>query len=291
MESKLTFRIDKHEIEITKPHKVLIQPGTTKLDFVDYYKKVGKRIMLFGESRPISILRFPEGFPGDSFFQRNKPKWVPSWIKHKELGIYTKADYILLDNVATLLWLVNIGSLEFHLAQVVAPNFQKPDVLVFDLDPPTNYKFSKIRDFALHIKPLIESFGYTTFVKTSGKNGIHIYCPIHPRWSFDEVFEAAKEIGEYIVGKINETTLNVSKKKRLDKILVDIYRNHSYQSMIMPYSIRATPSANVSMPLRWKDLKKVKSPSEFTIKTIPEWIKTHKDPWKKMASERVNIHL
>jgi len=279
-----------YDIEFAKPKKVLIHPELTKQDFVDYYKKVAKRLITYSKGRPLSMLRFPNGFPGNSFFQRNRPKWAPEWIQHKELGVFQKADYIIVENTATLIWLVNLGALEFHVAQVSAPKYGYPDILVFDLDPPPNAEFSEIRDFAIGIKPMIESFGYTCFVKTSGKSGIHIYCPINPRQSFDNVFEAANEIGEYIIANVSGATLKISKKERQHKILVDIYRNHSYQSMIMPYSIRATSSASVSMPLTWKELKEITTPSVFTIHTVPEWVKTHNDPWEKLHLSRIALH-
>ncbi len=291
MTPQKTFQIDGQEVIVKNPDKVIVlENGFTKLDFIHYYQAVEEAILHFGKGRLLSFLRYPEGYPGKSFFQRNKPKWAPEWIHSQQLGIFQKADYIILENLAILIWLVNLEALEFHVAQVAAPHFAKPDVLVFDLDPPIDCEFSELRDFVFKIKPRIESFGYRTFVKISGKKGIHVFCPIQPNWSFDQVFEAAKEVGESIVADFPESTLKISKDKRLDKILIDIYRNHSYQSMALPYGIRATPSASVSMPLSWEDLKKVKSPREFTIQTAPDWIKNKKNPWESMEKEAVKLH-
>jgi DNA primase len=147
-----------------------------------------------------------------------------------------------------------------------------------------------IRDLAIKIKPLIESFGYNAFPKTSGKKGVHIFCPVVPENSFDEVFEAAKEIGEEIVNRLGNVTLRISREKRTDKTLIDIYRNHTLQSMSLPYGMRATDKANVSMPLTWEMLEKTESPEEYNINTVPRIIKNIGDAWKDISEYKVQLH-
>ncbi len=204
--------------------------------------------------------------------------------------MHKKADYVLLNNLSTIVWLLNYESIEFHCAQVAAPDFYRPNIMVFDLDPPLGCSFSELVQFAYAIKPVIESYGYKTFVKTSGKTGIHIYCPLKPKSSFDEVFAASYEIGLDLVDRFKESTLQISKEKRRRKILIDVYRNHSFQSMCIPYGIRASHEATVSMPLSWKNLKEIITPEKFNIKTVPSWIKKRKNPWKKMNAAAVDLH-
>lgn len=285
------YQMNGFTIDIANPDKVLIAgAGLTKSDFIEYYLSVETPLMAYGKGRPLSMKRYPDGVPGHSFFQRNKPVWAPAWVKSQALGVGKKADYILLENIKTIIWLLNLDTVEFHAAQVSAPHFEKPDMLVFDLDPPPDTPFPLVRDFALAIRPEIESFGYKTFVKTSGKKGIHIHCPIFPKWTFDEVFAAAKEVGEHIAARFKDCTLNIKKEKRKDKILLDIYRNHAYQSVVLPYSIRATERANVAMPLSWEELEKTASPNGFTLLTVPEIVQHRKDPWAAMKAGAVALH-
>ena len=269
--NKLILKLDGHTLEISNPGKELIHNrGYTKSDFIDYYQATHRLLLLYAAGRPTSVLRIPEGYPGTAFFQRNRPKWAPPWIASKELGVQKKADYILLNDLSTLVWLLNYESIEFHCAQVTSPHFLQPNIMVFDLDPPLGCSFSELVQFAYAIKPVIKSYGYKPFVKTSGKSGIHIYCPLKPKSSFDEVFAASYEIGLDLVNRFKESTLQISKEKRHHKILIDIYRNHSFQSMCIPYGIRASHEANVSMPLSWKNLKQITSPDRFNLKTVPD---------------------
>ena len=286
-----------YPVKITHPQKILLlKSGISKQDIIDYYLQVSKPILNYATGRPLSFKRYINGFPGQSFFQRNKPKYAPEWIHSQSLGINKKANYIIPENIETFLWLVNQETLEFHIAQTKKPAFMMPDMLVFDLDPPHKKgenlydKFKMIRDLALEIKPIIESFGYKTFPKTSGKKGVHVFCPVNPVNTYDEVFEAAKEIGEEIVSRLKNVTLRIAKEKRVDKTLIDIYRNHTLQSMSMPYGMRATDKGNISTPLTWEKLQTVETPEEFTIKTVPDLVKQNGDPWQDIYKFRKDLH-
>lgn len=289
--SNLIIKVSDRTVGMSHPDKLLFKSKRhSKSDLIAYYQAVAKPMLQYACSRPISLVRFPEGYPGSSFFQRNRPSWTPHWIRHKKLGVEKKADYILFEDMATVAWLVNLSSLEIHCAQVKKPDYSKPDMLVFDLDPPKAFNFSELVNFAVEIKPLITSYGYSPFVKTSGKRGLHIFCPIKTKASFDEVFAAAEEIGRDITRKYAISTLEISKEKRKNRILIDIYRNHSYQSMIMPYSTRANDEATVSMPLSWRALKNCSTPQVFRLDNVPEIVKARKDPWSKMSSSAVPLH-
>ena len=284
------LRIDSLEIPLTHPDKVIFhQKGYTKMDLIRYYLEVRERMMHYAKGRPLSMKRFPEGCPGNSFFQRNKPAWAPKWIHSSRLGIEKKADYILPDHIEVFIWLTNLGVIEFHAAQVRQPHLTQPDVLVFDLDPPPGQAFAVVRDFALEARKVIESFGYTAYVKTSGKKGAHILCPVKPLWSFDQIFEAARDIGEEMIRKIPESTLRISKKIRKNKILVDIYRNHSYQSMVLPYTLRATQEASVSMPLHWKSFAAIDDPKVFHMESVLPLI-VKNDPWRDFYHQAAHLH-
>ena len=269
-------------VEISHPEKILYaEAGLSKMDLVRYYTAAWPYLKKFGMGRPLAIKRYPHGAGGDSFFQKNKPHNAPEWLTSRLLGLEKKADYIILDKLATLLWLVNLDSLEFHSALVAAPNYDKPNLLAFDLDPPPGSTFPEIRDFALACRPIIEGFGYRCFAKTSGKRGVHICCPLPAPQSFEQVFNAAKEVATTIIEKIPGCTLSLKKEDRPDKILIDIYRNHPYQLMVLPYSTRATPNASVSMPLSWEELGRLEDAGVFDVGTVVEKLKKGKDEWEE----------
>ena len=269
-------------VEISHPEKILYpEAGISKMDLVRYYTTAWPHLREFGMGRPLAIKRYPHGAGGHSFFQKNKPANAPEWVSSRMLGVGKKADYILLDKLATLLWLVNLDSLEFHSALVAAPHFSQPNLMAFDLDPPPGSTFPEIRDFALACRPVIEGFGYRCFAKTSGKRGVHICCPTKPKAPFEQVFNAAKEVATAIIQKIPGCTLDLKKENRKDKILIDIYRNHPYQLMVLPYSTRATPNASVSMPLSWEELARLENPGVFNVGTVVEKLNKGKDAWEE----------
>ena len=279
------------KVAIKHPGKILFpEANITKNDLVLYYTAVWPYLCAIGRGRPLAVKRFPQGVGAVSFFQKNKPGHAPDWITSRSLGIDKKADYILLDKLATLLWLVNLDTLEFHSTLVAAPYFSSPDLMVFDLDPPPEAPFTETRDFALACRPVIESFGYQCFVKTSGKKGVHLCCPILQKWGFEQVFTAAREVAQAIIQNVPGCTLELKKEKRKNNILVDIYRNHPYQLMAIPLGTRATPLATVSMPLRWETLATLEDPAKYTARHVPSVLKTEGFAWKDFGNAATGLH-
>ena len=156
---------------------------------------------------------------------------------------------------ASLVWLANLACIELHQMPCRAPHFDKPDYFVFDLDPPENFPFEDLIQIALDLKEHPENFGYRPFVKTTGSKGFHILVPIEPKWTFDQVFEASQEVAKlFVESHRRSTTLQIKKEARQGRVLVDIYRNRTYQTIVSAYSLRGLPGAPVSMPLRWDQL-------------------------------------
>lgn len=291
MSPKLEYKLDGRLIECSHPNKIFYHTcGMVKKDIIEYYLSIASHFLSFSKGRPSSALRFPDGYPGKSFFQRNIPTWAPDWMQSVHLGVEKKADYILINDLPTLVWLVIIEALELHATQVQNPDFNQPDFLVFDIDPPPDMDFTKLKAPVIACKKVIEEFGYQVYLKTSGKRGVHLFCPIIPDHSFDTVFSSAEEIGEVIVNNYKGFTLQLPKENRQNKILIDIYRNHSFQSMILPYSCRATDSATVSMPLTWEEFNQVDSPEQFTVTTVPDILKKGQNAWKDIFQSSRPLH-
>ena len=185
--------IGKRKLELSNLDKVLFpEDGIVKAEIIEYYLKIAPTLLNHVKGRALTLIRFPDGIAGESFYQKNRPEWAPDWLEFVNLGKEEKKDYIVATEPASLVWLANLAALELHQLHSRKPNFECPDYVVFDLDPPEGYDFKKIVSLALDLKVHIESFGYTPFVKTTGGKGVHICCPIEARWDFHTVFEAAQ---------------------------------------------------------------------------------------------------
>lgn len=286
-------QIGRRKIELSNLEKVLYpEDGIIKAEIIEYYLKLAPTILTHTRRRPLSMIRFPDGITGESFFQKNRPTWAPDWVEYVALGDERKKiNYILATEEATLVWLANLACLELHQVHAHKPHYRKPDYFVFDLDPPEGYRFADVVAMALDLKGHIESYGYQTFAKTTGRKGIHIVAPIEPVWDLDTVFEAIQDIAKaFVSARRGTTTLTVRKDKRVDKVLIDIYRNRGSQTIVSPYSLRGSPKAPVSMPLPWEELETVTDPLAFHIRNVPERVMSQGDAWESMAAYAVDLH-
>jgi len=284
-------QVGKRKLELSNLDKVLYpEDGIVKAEVIAYYLKIAPTILNHIKGRALTMIRFPDGIHGESFYQKNRPDWAPDWIEFATLGSVEK-DYIIATEPALLVWLANLAGLELHQLHSRSPYFDKPDYMVFDLDPPEGYTFSKLLPLAADLKEHVETYGYTTFVKTTGGKGIHICCPLSAKQNFSEVFDAAQDIARPFVERFsNDTTLHIKKDARKGRILVDIYRIRSGQSIISPYSLRGRIGAPVSMPLTWEELGQVKKPVEFNIHTAVEKVLQEGDAWEGMGAYAVELH-
>lgn len=284
--------VGKHKLELSNLEKVLFpDDGVTKAEIIEYYLKIAPTLLQHIKGRALTLIRFPDGITGENFYQKNRPEWAPAWLEFVKLGKEEKKDYIIATEPASLVWLANLASLELHQLHSRKPDFEHPDYMVFDLDPPEGYDFSKLVSLAADLRNFIESFGYSCFVKTTGGKGIHICCPLEPRWDFHTVFEAAQAIALPFTERFpKETTLHIKKDARKGRVLIDIFRIRSGQSIVSPYSLRGRNGAPVSMPLTWDELAHLKSPTEFNINNVLEKVVQNGDAWEGIGAFAVDIH-
>jgi bifunctional non-homologous end joining protein LigD len=284
-------QVGKRKIELTNLEKVLFpEDHVLKAEVIEYYLNIAPTLLNHVKGRALTLIRFPDGINGESFYQKNRPEWAPDWLEFVTLGKEVK-DYIIATEPASLVWLANMAALELHQLHSRKPTFDCPDYMVFDLDPPEGYNFQDVISIALDLKSHVESFGYTPFVKTTGGKGVHICCPIEQRWDFSTVFDAAQLIAQpFVEARSKDTTLHIKKDARKGRVLVDIYRIRSGQSIVSPYSLRGRKGAPVSMPLHWEELAKVKTPVEFNIKTALAKVLSDGDAWEGIAAYAVELH-
>lgn len=285
--------VDGRDIKLSNLDKI-IYPNlvVTKAEMIQYYLSIAPIILKYIKDRPLTVIRFPDGVAGKSFYSKDKPKWTPNWIDSMSIQHEEKViDYVVPTNKASLTWLANLACLELHPVQFVRANGQQPDFFVFDLDPDEDMHFTEVKEAALEVKEVLERFDYTPFLKTSGGKGLHIYVPIIPNTSFEKMFESVKKLARLVVAQNQKKyTLQVSKAKRKGKILIDIYRNHLSNTTVAPFSLRGKYGAPVSMPMRWEDLDKLEKSSKYNIKNFQEYLDQHGDVWADWRSFETMIH-
>lgn len=284
-------RVGKRTIEVSNLGKVLF-PGEqiVKAQLIEYYLQLAPTILAHVKGRPLSLVRYPDGISGESFFQKNRPGWAPEWIEHVTLGDTSK-DYVIASEEASLAWLANLACIELHQMHSRAPHHDKPDYIVYDFDPPEDFRFPDVAVLAQEFRAHLEGFGYHPFLKTTGRKGLHVLTPIEPNWSFDQAFDAAKDVAQpFVESHGTALTLQIKKNARQGKVLLDIYRNRPSQTIVAAYSVRGLAGAPVSTPLPWEELASLESPRVFNLRTIPQRVIQNGDPWEAFAAYAVPLH-
>jgi len=288
-----TVTVGKRKIELSNLKKVLFPgDGIVKAELIEYYLKIAPTVLRHIKGRPLTLVRWPDGIDHQTFFQKNRPEWAPSWLDHVVLGSKEdKVDYVMATEEASLGWLANLACIELHQMHCRSPHFDKPDYIVWDIDPPEKFPFKDVIDLAFEIREFVEKFGYHPFVKTTGGKGVHVVAPIEPKWAFEVAREAATSIAKAFIEKHSSTTtLLIKKDQRKGKVLIDIYRNSTYQTIVSPYSVRGRARAPVSMPLTWERLRSVEDPAEFNLQTAADILLDEGDPWEAIGAYAVKLH-
>src|SRR5690625_5297377 len=283
--------VGSRKLEVSNLEKVLYpDDGVTKAEVIAYYLEVAPVMLSHIRGRPLTLIRYPDGIDSQRFYQKNTPDWAPDWVESVELG-EEKKDYVLATEPATLVWLANLASLELHQMHIRQPDYESPDYMVFDLDPPEGMGFETVVEFAFHLKEHVERYGYHTFVKTTGGKGVHIVVPLEPAANVDVVFETSKQIAQEFVKRHRErATLQIRKNKRKGRILVDIYRNRSSQTIVSPYSLRGRRGIPVSMPVTWEELQHLERSNVFRPADVLEKLTSEGDVWQNMHEYAVRLH-
>jgi len=248
--------IEGQRVKLTNLEKVLYPFGAySKAEIIQYMLEVAPLLLPFVKGRPLTLIRFPDGIGNKTFYTKNKPSWTPDWIPTTYLPWDEDNEYVLTTHTPHLIWLANLAALEVHIMNSTIDNFEHPNFFVIDLDPPEDQGFGPVKEIAFALKSFLEEKNYTPFAKLSGGKGIHIFVPILPNWNHDTVVDSVKEMMKAFIKIHPTTTLSISKTKRSDKILLDIYRNHAGNTVVMPYGLRGKEGAPISMPVTWEHLK------------------------------------
>lgn len=232
--------------------------GTTKARLLDYYVRIAPVMLGHLRGRQLHMHRYPEGVGGPSFWQKgcpeHKPDWVPVvpvWSVEKQAAI----EYCVVDELAALLWAVNIGSLELHTSLHTRADLHAPTFIAFDLDPGAGVDLLGCVPVALRLREVLRGIGLESWVKTSGSKGLQVYAPVRDA-SYAETKPLARAIAEGLEERWPERVVSrMARGLRAGKVLIDWGQNTEHKSMICAYSVRARPRPTVSTPLRWEELE------------------------------------
>jgi len=280
-------------VGLTNPDRVLFPDiDLTKLDLARYYQTVAPSMLPYVVRRPISLVRCPEGYTKECFFQRHAMKGMSDTIKEVAIaGGESKKKYLYIDGEPGLFGLVQIGVLEIHDWGVSLDHIAKPDRIVFDLDPDEGLELAILKAAAIEVRDFLADLGLKSFLRSTGGKGLHVVAPITPKRGWPEVKAFSKAVADAIVSvRPDRYTANPLKKTREGKIFIDYLRNQRGGSAIVNYSTRAREGAPVACPLRWDELKGLKRAAPYTAKTLPARLRALKrDPWQKFFSTRQSI--
>jgi bifunctional non-homologous end joining protein LigD len=258
---------------ITHPDKILYPDVmATKADVFAYYRRIAPFLLPYLRDRPITLERLPDGVGPDRarFWQKDTPRSYPGWIPR--VAIPTRGgkldNYTLVNDVDTLLYLVERGALTFHVWLSRVPELDRPDVVLFDLDP-GRAAFGDLVEVTRHLHAILTAEGDQAFVKTSGKTGLHVLVPWRSEGGYDDARRWARGIAEKAVAAIPEwATLEIRRDRRGRRVYLDLLGNAAGHCVAAPYALRAVPGAPVSTPLEWPEVKATLDPARFNLRTI-----------------------
>ncbi len=283
-----TQDVDGRAVPFSHPDKVLFpDDGLTKADLADYYRRVAPVMLPHLAERPLTLHRFPDGIGADGFYQQNRSDHFPDWLPGRRLdhgGDTGEVHHILCQRPADLVYLAGQGTLTLHAWLSHADRPQRPDQLVFDLDPPGG-DFEPVRQAARQVRDALRQAGLTPFLKTTGSRGLHVVAPLKPVADFDRVRRACRRLSDHLAARHpDQLTTEQRKNKRRGRLYLDIQRNAFGQTAVAPYAVRARPGAPVATPLDWHELDDpALGPRRYTLGNLFRRLGQKDDPWAGMA--------
>ena len=278
-------------IRITHPDRVVFPgQGVTKRDLADYYTKISKLILPHLAERPLSLVRCPQGREKECFFQKHaSPGWPEELHKIRIREKSGSDEYMYVEDISGVVAAVQMGVLELHIWGSHTDAVEKPDRMVFDLDPDEGLPFSRVKEAALDLRKRLKQFRLESFPMASGGKGIHVVVPLVPKHTWDEHRAFSEALARLMEEQDPERYVaNMSKKKRRGRIFVDYLRNQRGSTAICPYSTRARKGAHIAAPLSWQGVAKLKNARPYNVTDAAKLARAG-DPWKGYGSLRQSL--
>jgi bifunctional non-homologous end joining protein LigD len=273
------------------------EEGITKGDLLRYYREIAPIVIPHIRDRPFTMKRYPDGWRGGHFFQKDAPKHMPDWIPTREFEVSTretprrrrKIQAPLVNDELALLWMVNMGCIDLNTWYSRVDRPERPDFVLFDLDPSPDVGFAEVVEVALLVRETLEALDLVGFPKTSGADGMHVLVPIERRWTYDDT----REFAEIVAGALARAhhglvTTEWTKAKRRG-VLVDANQNGEGKTIASVYSVRPKEGAPVSTPLRWEEVGEGLDPAAFTMEAVLARVEREGDLYEGVLKERQSL--
>jgi len=272
------------------------EEGITKGDLLSYYRDVAPVVIPHIHDRPFTLKRFPDGWKGNFFFQKDAPKHMPDWIDRKAFRATSRESrqkrmisYPLVNDDLALLWMVNMGCIDMNVWYSRVDKPERPDFVLFDLDPSPDVGFPEVVQVALLVKEVLDALDLEGLPKTSGSDGMHVLVPIQRRYTYADT----REFAEIVARTLERThrglvTTEWSKQKRRG-VLIDANQNGEGKTIASVYSVRPREGASVSTPLRWDEVNEELDPLDFTIDVVLARIEKHGDLFEPVLRGKQSI--
>ncbi len=295
MSGNKTVKINNKSIKLSNLDKIFYSAANySKGDVIEYYDKIAEYMLPHLKNRLLVMQRFPDGIKKSGFYQKETPDYFPGWLKTQKIDLEKngKQKLVIIEKKADLVYLANQGTLVFHIWLSQKQNVNKPDKLIFDLDPPKSGGFQIVKFAAYKLRDIFAKKQLNPFVMTTGSKGLHVIIPIKPKHDFDQVREFAQKTVEELADKYpDKLTTEVRKEKRKDRILLDYLRNAFGQTGVAPYSLRAIENAPIATPIEWSELSSINDPQKYNLSNIFKRLGQKQDPWENIYKKAQNLKL
>jgi bifunctional non-homologous end joining protein LigD len=274
--SATTWTLAGRRLRVTSLEKAYWpEDGLTKGDLLGYYRELAPLLLPYFADRPVTPRLYPRGIHGPSYYRRALPDNAPPWVRSVEYRAATDRHLVrvlLVDDAAGLIWLANAGAIELHLWGARVPALDEPDQAIFDLDPGDQATFGDALTAALRLREWLEQLGLRGYPKTSGGHGLHVYLPLAPGHTFDQVRDWVRTMAEQLAAAHPDLiAVSHGPTHRGKLVTIDHAQNSVGRNTAAPYTVRALPGAPVSTPLTWDEVAVGRiRPTDLTLKAIPE---------------------
>jgi bifunctional non-homologous end joining protein LigD len=273
--------------------------GITKGDLLGYYRDVAPALLPHIRDRPFTMKRYPDGWQGQPFFRKNVANYAPAWIKRAHVSVSSRdapresrtIEVPAVNDELALLWMINTGCIECHTWFSRIDKLERPDWVVFDLDPTSDVDFAKTVEVALIVKQALDALGLASFPKTSGALGLHVLVPIERRHTYEDTRRFATHLARTIAAEHDGLATTEWSKAKRRGILIDASQNAQGKSIASVYSVRPLAGAPVSTPLRWNEVNEDLDPSNYTMDAVLDRLDRHGDLYEDVLKTKQRLRL
>lgn len=273
------------EVSLSSTDRVVFPDlGITKGDVIQYYRDLGPLILPELGHRPLTLERFNKGITGPGYFQKHIPKYFPRWIERVTVPGKTEVTHAVCTKLADLVYMANQNTLTFHVPTCRSDELDRPDRLIFDLDPPPG-RFDLVIAAAGSVRALCEELELPAYCKTTGSKGLHVVIPLDGSADYGQAHRFAADCSELLASRHPDRfTTEFYKKDRGGRLYLDADRNHAGATAVAPYALRARPGAPIAAPLRWDEVGPELRPDGIGLPQIRERVDRLGDPWADLSA-------